>query len=37
MNEILVKISKKYMVALEKQSPDDKESNVIYGKMLHIL
>ncbi|MGL4971171.1 MAG: hypothetical protein ACRDB6_06825 [Cetobacterium sp.] len=37
MNDILVKISKKYMVTLEKQSPDDKESNVIYGKMLQIL
>lgn len=37
MNEILVKISKKYMVALEKQSPEDKESNIIYGKILNIL
>ncbi|MGL4867054.1 MAG: hypothetical protein ACRCZO_07340 [Cetobacterium sp.] len=37
MNEILVKISKEYIVTLEKQSPEDKESNVIYGKMLNIL
>ncbi|MGL5638813.1 MAG: hypothetical protein ACRCW7_05670, partial [Cetobacterium sp.] len=37
MNDILIKISKKYMVTLEKQSPEDKESNVIYGKILNIL
>ncbi|MGL5377972.1 MAG: hypothetical protein ACRDAT_06760 [Cetobacterium sp.] len=37
MNEILVKISNEYIVTLEKQSPEDKESNVIYGKMLNIL
>ncbi|MGL5988289.1 hypothetical protein [Cetobacterium sp.] len=37
MNEILVNISKKYIEALEQQSPEDKESNIIYGKMLNIL
>ncbi|MGL5000917.1 MAG: hypothetical protein ACRC6J_04265 [Cetobacterium sp.] len=37
MNDILVNISKEYIVALEKQSPEDKESNIIYGKMLNIL
>ena len=30
MNDILIKISEKYMKNLKNQSPEDKESNVIY-------
>ena len=29
MNDILIKISEKYMKNLKNQSPEDKESNVI--------
>lgn len=37
MNDILIKISEKYIKNLKNQSPEDKESNVIYGKILNIL
>ena len=37
MNDILIKISEKYMKNLKNQSPEDKESNIIYGKILNIL
>ncbi|WP_448819986.1 hypothetical protein [Cetobacterium sp.] len=37
MNDILIKISEKYIKNLKNQSPEDKESNIIYGKILNIL
>nr|WP_307774383.1 hypothetical protein [uncultured Cetobacterium sp.] len=37
MNDILIKVSEKYSNILENQSPEDKESNIIYGKILNIL
>ncbi|MEG1582561.1 MAG: hypothetical protein RR344_01295 [Cetobacterium sp.] len=37
MKELLKEISTKYIEILKKQSPEDKESNVIYGKILDIL
>lgn len=37
MNDILIKISEKYIKNLKNQSLEDKESNVIYGKILNIL
>ncbi|MEG0069272.1 hypothetical protein [Cetobacterium sp.] len=37
MKELLKEISAKYIEILKKQSPEDKESNVIYGKILDIL
>ncbi|MDX8336174.1 hypothetical protein [Candidatus Cetobacterium colombiensis] len=37
MNDILIKISKKYRENLQGQRPEDKESNIIYGKILNLL
>lgn len=37
MQEILKKVSDKYIEILKNQTPDSKESNVIYGKILHVL
>lgn len=37
MNDILTKISRKYIKNLKEQRPEDKESNIIYGKILNIL
>lgn len=37
MNDILIKISEKYIKNLKNQSPEDKESNIIYGRILNIL
>lgn len=37
MEEILLELSSKYLINLEKQSESDKESNKIYGKIIAIL
>jgi hypothetical protein len=37
MNDILIKISQKYKKNLQGQRPEDKESNIIYGKILNLL
>lgn len=37
MDDMLVKISEKYIENLKNQSLEDKESNIIYGKILNIL
>lgn len=37
MNDILIKVSNKYKDILKNQSETDKESNIIYGKILRVL
>ncbi|WP_297488782.1 hypothetical protein [uncultured Cetobacterium sp.] len=37
MNDILIKVSNKYIDILKNQSETDKESNIIYGKILRVL
>ncbi|WP_297595900.1 hypothetical protein [uncultured Cetobacterium sp.] len=37
MKELLKEISTKYIEILKNQSPEDKESNIIYGKILDVL
>lgn len=37
MNDILIKVSNKYIDILKNQSETDKESNIIYGKILTAL